>query len=304
MKKSQLLIAAGAAMGLSAAAMAQNTDRGIWGRGTPDVPGDLIPGSLTDMQGQTGSNGHLGIQYLNGIYFASARVIPVVGGRANQLFFFDSTGTLSGQVDQIAGAITDAWGYRDGASDGTSLYFGWGGGVARHNADGTLSGLQIGGAAPGGVGTWRALAHDPDLDGGAGGFWTQSFGSSLITTDLSGVLLTNHGNLSATSLYGLALANGRLYGHSTGGDIVEINRNDGTLIGTIFNVASSFTAFSSQGGLSEVPGGGFGSGNFWDLAAVAQGTPDEFAVFELLVPAPGALALLGIGGLLMMRRRR
>ena len=50
-------------------------------------------------------------------------------------------------------------------------------------------------------------------------------------------------------------------------------------------------------------GGGFGSGAPWDLVGLGQGTPDEFAVFEL-VPGPGALALLGIGGLLMMRRRR
>ena len=183
------------------------------------------------------------------------------------------------------------------------MYFGWENGVARHNLDGTVGTQVFSGTAPGGVGTWRAMAYDPAL-GTSGGFWVQSLGSSLITVDMNFALITNHGNLSSTWLNGLALADGRLFGHGVVGDIIEIDRNDGTLIGTIFNVASSFTNFIFHGGLSEVPGGGFGSGNAWDLAAVAQGIPDEFAVFELLVPAPGALALLGIGGLLMTRRRR
>ena len=152
-----------------------------------------------------------------------------------------------------------------------------------------------------------ALAYDQDLDGGAGGLWVQSFGTSLITTRMDGSLIDDFGNASSTSLYGLALADGRLFGHHTGGDVVEIDRTNGTLIGTLFSTAGAFNVPippMAQGGLTEVPGGSFGSGHIWDLAAVGQATPDAFAAFELVVPAPGAFALLGLGGLLMARRRR
>ena len=65
-----VIVATGTVLGLSVAALAQNADRDIWGLSSPgDNPGDLIPGSLTDLEGQTGSNGHLGIQYLNGTYW-------------------------------------------------------------------------------------------------------------------------------------------------------------------------------------------------------------------------------------------
>lgn len=301
MKKSQLLIAAGAAMGLSAAAMAQTADYSIWGGGVRDHPGHLVGGPI-DLDTATGNTGNLGIVYLDGFYTSTSRVIPLVGGRANRIYRFDSTGNLVSDVEQISGAISDAWGYRDGATDGTSLYFGWGGGIARHDPDGSNGMLFIAGAAPGGVGTWRALAYDADLDGGAGGFWTQSFASNLISVDMNGTLIDQFA-ADGTSLYGLAIADGRMFGHSTGGDVFEISRVDGSNLGLVFNTSSAYTSFAAQGGLSEVPGGGFGSGNAWDLVGLGQGTPDEFAVFEL-VPAPGALALLGIGGLLMTRRRR
>ena len=298
MRKSQIIVAAGTAVGLSAAVMAQNADRGVWGYGTlADNPGDLVGGPI-NVELVTGENGNLGIQYLNGTYWVSTR-----GAGPHHIDAFDAFGNGTGvSFDQVAGAQSSAWGYRDGASDGTFLYFGWENGVARHNADGSGGTQIISGLAPGGVGTYRALAHDPDLNGGAGGFWVQSFTSSLAAVNMSGGLLVSFAN-NGSSLYGLALADGRLFGHDVGGDIVEINRNDGSLMGTIFNVAGSFTSYATAGGLSEVPGGGFGSGNPWDLAVLGQGAPDEFAVFEL-VPAPGAIALLGMGGLLMMRRRR
>jgi hypothetical protein len=248
-----------------------------------DAPGDLIAGSLTDMEGQTGSDGHLGIQYLNGTYWNSAR-----GAGAqppHMLHAFDDNGVLVGSIEQIVPAQSSAWGYRDGASDGTFLYFGWENGMARHNSDGTGGVQIIAGPAPGGVGTWRALAYDASLNGGAGGFWVASFASDLIAVDMLGNLLISY-PVDNWSLYGLAYYDGMLYGHSTAGDIVKIDPATGANLGVIFNVAPSFTGLVAQGGLSEVPGGGFGSGDAMDLAAVSQGTPDEFAVFELDVGGP------------------
>ena len=113
MKKSQIIVAAGTAIGLSAAAMAQNADQGVWGYGTPgDNPGDLMPGSLTNVQGQTGETGNLGIQYLNGTYWVSTR-----GTVIHKIHAFDAGGTLTNSIDQVTGAQGSAWGYRDGASD-------------------------------------------------------------------------------------------------------------------------------------------------------------------------------------------
>ncbi len=106
------------------------------------------------------------------VFHSSARVISPDGRQDNTVFMFAADGASLGSYPQIAGARQDAWGYRDGASDGVHVYFGWSGGIARHDADGSNPVLVIAGSAPGGVGTWRALAFDPTGDGGtaASGF--------------------------------------------------------------------------------------------------------------------------------------
>ncbi|KKN23080.1 hypothetical protein LCGC14_0908450, partial [marine sediment metagenome] len=204
-----------------------------------------------------------------------------VTGADNQVFITDNAGLLTGQYSQIAGAAQDAWGYRDGMTDGTYVYFGWGGGVARHNADGSGGILQIGGAAPGGVGTWRALAYDPTGNSGAGSIWTASFGSVLIETDMSGTLLNSFP--SVASLYGLSYddTDGNLWGHDGGGDILKIDSTTGALMPGIGWTAGPWTAIAAQGGLS-----GFSElgGN---LAAIAQGTPDELGVYDTAASQAG-----------------
>ena len=59
------------------------------------------------------------------------------------------------------------------------------------------------------------------------------------------------------------------------------------------------------------PGGGFGIGGDWQNVAAIDGTGlwvggyDASILIEgTIVPAPGALALLGMGGLFCARRRR
>ncbi len=261
-------------------------------------------------------------------FHGSARVIPTAGGRENQVFTFDASGTMTGQYDQIAGAYADSWGYRDGAYDGQSVYFGWGGGVARHDADGSNGTLMFDGTnAPGG--TWRALAFDPTGDGGNGSLWSASFASDLVEADMSGNILTTFPNTSTWSLYGLAYddTDGNLWGHHTGGEVIKIDTTTGTTIPAT-GWTSGFPGAVSQGGLS-----GFGElgGN---LAAVGQGTPDMAGVYDTaaslggagvfamgawdweaqsgtnghlgvaVIPEPGTLALLGLGIVGLLRRRR
>ncbi len=256
---------------------------------------------------------------MGAVFWASARGVDALP--PHQIHSFDMNGVLMNSIDQVAGAQSSAWGYRDGAYDGNLMYFGWENGLASHNADGS-GGTQIFfGGAPGGVGTWRALAFDPTGDGGNGSFWVASFASNLIEVDMSGSLLNSFA--SVASLYGLAFddSDGNLFGHDTDGAVVKISTADGSLMAGGWS--SGFPNLEAQGGLSGYSELG---GN---LAAVSQGAPDELGVYDsssgilvggpwdmegqtgtnghlgiAVVPGPGALALLGLGALVSRRRRR
>lgn len=258
---------------------------------------------------------------MGAMFWGSGRGVGAVP--PHMIWQFDASGNYTGTaIQQVAGAQTSAWGYRDGAFDGTYMYFGWEGGVARHNADGSGGTQIIAGSAPGGVGTWRALAYDPTGNGGAGSLWTASFSSALIETDMSGNLLNSYA--SVASLYGLAYddSDGNLWGHDTGGAVVKIDTSTGALIPGA-GWSTGFANLAAQGGLSGYSELG---GN---IAAISQGTPDEAGVYSTatgtliagpwnwesmtgsnchlgvaVVPGPGALALLGLGALASRRRRR
>ncbi|MCP5119299.1 MAG: hypothetical protein GY953_51515, partial [bacterium] len=129
----------------------------------------------------------------DGVYWSSARGSS--GGTTNRIHLFDENGVLLNSVEAVAGAQTSAWGYRDGMTDRSGhIYFGWEDGLARHNLDAS-GGVQLfSGPAPGGVGTWRALAFDPTGDSGNGSLWTQSFGSPVAEIDMNGNLLQSFPN--------------------------------------------------------------------------------------------------------------
>ncbi len=238
-----------------------------------DCQGDLIPDRC-----QFGGQGQIAITY-----HVSARVEPWAPYH-NQVFLFDDNGVLidGAEYDQIGGAIGDSWGYRDGCTDGTYVYFGWDGGLARHDADGANGVRQVSGPAPDDVGTWRALAFDPYGDDGHGSFWVCNWGSRLIEVDLAGNLLNSLPN-GGYSLFGLAmdvLGDGNLWGHDSGGLVVKINKASGAIIPGAGWEAGPWAALDNHaGGLSNLHDG---SGS---LAALSQGglssVVDQLAVYDL-----------------------
>ncbi len=213
------------------------------------------------------------------IHVSARVVVPAPEERANEVFVLDASGELLRSYPQIAGAATDGFGYRDGASDGTYVYFGWGGGVARHNADGSDGTLFIAGPTPGTSVTWRALAYDPTGDNGNGSFWSQSFNSGLIESDLSGNLLHQFAN-NGSSLYGLTYDNatGKLWGHGQAAgvfssEVQEIDPETGLLTGvrytTHFEVpGGALDDFAFYGGLSTNDATG-------TIFGVLQGSPND-----------------------------
>ena len=191
-----------------------------------------------------------------------------------RIYQFDDNGVYIGvAVEQIPAAQTG--GYRDGMTDREGrLYFGWDNGVARHYFNGQGGRQIISGPAPGGVGTWRGLAYDPAGDRGRGSIWTQSFGSGLAQTTLSGDLLRVFPN-SGASVNGLAYdsADRNLWAHAAGGEIVKIDTRSGQIIPG----AGWLTGFVNLAGQAGLSGLHDGSGR---IAAVSQGTPDEWIVYD------------------------
>ena len=185
----------------------------------------------------------------------------------NHVYMLDETGAAIGSYEQLSICATDAWGYRDGAGDGSVVYFGCAGGVGVHSADGTSGEVIITGGAPGGVSTWRALAYDNET------LWTASFSTALAHTDLEGNLLESFPN-DGWSLYGLALdaSDGNLWGHDGLGTVIKIDTTTGTIIPGE-GWPSAFPHGTAQGGLSNAGGG--------NLAAVMQSTPDLLGVYDL-----------------------
>ena len=243
-------------------------------------------------------------------YWTSARDLQ----GPNQLHLFDGPDYIR-SVDQIPGAAGDGWGYRDGAADRAGhMYFGWGGGVGRHDFDGSNGMLLFDGAnAPGG--TYRALAFDPTGDGGSGSLWSASFGSELVEVDLSGGLLNSFPNLDNWSLYGLAYddADGNLWGHSAvGGDVIKIDIQDGSpsqghVIPGV-GWPSAFPGLATYGGLSGVHDG---TGRIGAIALFQSGVYDTSGNLVLgpwdlpfdghlgiaVVPEPATFSLLVLGAI-------
>jgi len=256
------------------------------------LPAAAQPGSTilspVDLDAQTGNNGHLGCVELGGAFYVSGRRLTTTA--PHQVYVVDGVGTLINHYDQDPGTATSAWGYRDGATDCTSLMWGNEPGIfvtdpstgalvnTVEAANGTqaLAANPITGPGLAALGNYRALAFDPDGNGGNGSFWSGNFGSDLFEVDLDGNILTQHPN-GGYSLYGLVLdpVTGRLWGHSSSGAIVEIDKSTGATTGRTW---TSPAGAGAQGGLSRVKS----SLHKLDLCGVMQGDPGLGGVVDSL----------------------
>ncbi|MHC5063745.1 MAG: hypothetical protein ACYTG5_07210, partial [Planctomycetota bacterium] len=77
-----------------------------------------------DLDTATGEFGSLGVQHLNGEIFATTRIAPAVGS-PHFVTVFDGSGAKLRSWPQPGFAQASEWGFRDGASDGSNLMFGF-----------------------------------------------------------------------------------------------------------------------------------------------------------------------------------
>jgi hypothetical protein len=238
---------------------------------------------------------------------------------------FDADGVYTGtSIDEVADAQTSAWGYRDGASDETSLFFGWETGLAQHNADGT-GGVEICPAGAPTVGTWRALAFDPTGDGGSGSFWVGDFADGIVEVardNCAQLTLLPNSTTNPWSVYGLAYnaATDSLWAHHTGCQVWNIPTIPNAPTSVLWNYSAGGDC-TAQGGLSlksdsnqlyGVSQGVPDTGYRTDTAGVVTGGPWDIegqvgsngVLGVAATPEPASLALLALGGLAALRRRR
>ncbi|MHC5066935.1 MAG: hypothetical protein ACYTG5_23530, partial [Planctomycetota bacterium] len=157
---------------------------------------DLAAGFSTqniyiDLDAATNEFGSLGVQHLNGEIFATTRISPAVGG-LHFVSVFDAAGSFQRSWFQPGFAQASEWGFRDGASDGANIAFGFDFGLEIVDVNGNLlDGLSgpnwqsqngpitvLGGLISGNVlapeqaGITRGNAYDRTGNGGDGSFWT------------------------------------------------------------------------------------------------------------------------------------
>ncbi|MHC5065445.1 MAG: hypothetical protein ACYTG5_15875 [Planctomycetota bacterium] len=257
-----------------------------------------------DLIGVVGEVGNLGLQYLQGELFVSTRS-GVPEARQHFVSVFDANGVRNRSWQQPGFAQSSSWGFRDGASDGENLMFGYEFGIQIVDKQGVIveslstangphqvaGGLISGNVLqPDNAGITRALAYDSRGDGGAGSFWTGSFASSVFEIDVAGDVLRSYPN-SGESSYGFAIdpvGNGdRMWINSVpnAGVLAEYDLLAGQLTG---KQLADLSDDGIQGGLDIIPGS-FGRGpkaSGYDLAYIRQG-PDFLRVRRLHLDVAG-----------------
>ena len=283
---------------LAASAQAQNhcPDGGFGG----DV------GSF-DLDPVTGTDSHLGLEFLGGEYFVSARGAGAIP--PHRIHVFDAGGSLLRSFDQPAATATSPWGLRDLASDGLSVFGGDETGVHGFDAQGNpvqqvraRNGLRPIGTLQNSpadqvLGTFRALAFDPDGNGGEGSFWSANFDSDLVEFDLVGTVIRRYSNTIGWSIYGLAHdpCSGSIWAWSDpaeGGQVFEISTSAGGPTGR------SFPAPGVQGGLAIHPAT---DGRRTLIARLDQSGPDRVRI-GVLHRAPGICDALVLRSAIANRR--
>lgn len=247
----------------------------------------------------TGLNGNLGVAFLNGELFVSARgnnggtVAPHTVGVFNPV-----TGALIRSFQQPASTSGSAWGFRDGTTDGVNLIFGSEGGLEVIDVNGNPVSTVMAANGPQPItapvttpatNLWRGLAFDRNGNGGNGSFFTGNFGTAIWETDLNGAVLNTFplpAAPNAWSTYGLELdpSGQTIWVNSVPniGQVMEfqIDRTNQLLVPT-GRAFMPVPVVTSQGGLCVIPGGVDGRNCGYDLAVLTQGTPDTVSYHRL-----------------------
>jgi hypothetical protein len=243
---------------------------------------------VIDLPSATTTDGHVGVQWLGGRFFVSARRRNALAN--HRVHVLDEQGQLiPGQsFDQPLALAPTAWGLRDLTTDGVSLFgcselgvFGFDTAGAPAASIVTANGSRafvgpIGGGALARLGTIRALAYDPAGNGGEGSFWGANLESELIEFDLAGNVLVTHANRDRWCIQGLALdpcaATLWAFAAPDRGPVVEIDPATGRTTGRTID---AFVR-GAQGGLCT-----FVDGVARRLAWIAQGERDLLVVATL-----------------------
>lgn len=264
-----------------------------------------------DVDAATGSLRSLGVQHLRGeIFVTSARDPSFLG--LHFVTAFDPAGNKLRSWYQFGFAQASVWGFRDGATDGTNMVFGYEFGIQCVDADGrqvTTWETQNGTAQlpsslisgnvlePKNAGIVRALAYDRAGNGGDGSFWTGNFGSSTFEIDLAGDVIRTYPNAGEISYgFGIDPVSGgtRMWinDRSSGlfgdfGSLVEYDLTTGMFTGRVME--NGQLGPSLRGGLDIVPGTiGRGPGaSGYDIMHLQQGVPDELLIRRLHLDAAG-----------------
>jgi hypothetical protein len=173
------------------------------------VPAQLgLPNGLrVDAQTAAGPlfNGMLGVQVVGNRYFVSGR--RDAAANPHKLFEFDAVGALVANYNQPAATATSAWGVRDMAYDGQYI---WGGleGNVLHAFD-PVTNAYVANTITVGAGPTliRALAYNPNGNGGQGSFWTGNFNANIYEFSRTGTILRTIPNPAAGpfgAVYGAA----------------------------------------------------------------------------------------------------
>lgn len=241
-----------------------------------------------DLEVITGQPQSLGVGFLAGEIYITSRGSAGATTPPHTCTVLDSQGNVVRQFIQV-GSQASVWGWRDMATDGVAtMIVGYESTldfidptgnqtttVVAANGPQTVTPITIPTFTGTALGTLRALAFNPNGNGGNGSIFAADFGSDIVELDLGGTEIGRIPHDGAWSIYGMAMhpVLPRLWVNSSPdglvGRIVEIDLVSGLPTGAAFDHDTGI-----QGGLSVAPGGVDGRGRGFDILSVVQGAPD------------------------------
>ena len=214
-----------------------------------------------ELDPQTGNVLHLGVAVAESTGHSYVSATGLAGVPPHQIYEFDPLGRFLASSLQPSIHQGSSFGIGDMAHDGQNLIGGSEMGITVFTPGGVLvnqvrtnNGVQpivqpIRGPALAQLGNIRALAYDPQGNGGAGSLFVANLASPILEIDLSGSVLRTIPN-GGWSAYGLAVdpTTSNLWVSATiGGEVGEIDRVTGQLTGNVLPLIDEGTV---PGGLS------------------------------------------------------